>query len=264
MKVALFNITRSLSQVIKTPAATSLVTIVALLVFTSATFVAVFLLNRYREKTSLSPPNRHKHVPQPKPLPGHPIITHTIQIQNPSKDPPNNMLSIDEKVDLVSQLPSSVIGKRKNEIKQLQTWQLERFEKWANEGNWQKIHDAHYDWWMFPIPRGSVGHGDRFKLSNGDVYDLKNDPEFIQNLRRGATLVLQAWGWDLQKGMEIKPAKLEKGQQWSHWPVRLGKIGDSLKLFRQEDLLNNCKSFCNKVSSTFSPSDNWVKNVFNP
>lgn len=114
-------------------------------------------------------------------------------------------------------------------VKADQAKQLETFEKWAKEGKWKNFHEAHYDWWMFPISRPSRGHGDRYAVSNTDVTTLKNDPEFMKNYLRGVELVAESWGWDVKNNKPFENPSPH--QKWANLEIRLTKIIQSLDLF---------------------------------
>lgn len=232
----------------------SVITVVALTILTFPVFAIIFVGVNLIDRVQVTPPHRYR-LASCSVLKDQFPLKPVIHLQS-------SALSVPENVDLVSQLPTSLKGKKTEEIKQLQTWQLQRFNKWAKEGDWKSIHDAHFDWWMFPLDRSSQGYGDRFKLESHDIEVLKKDPVFIHNLREGSIRVLEAWGWDLQKGSDIDSRKISEGQSWSHWPVRLAKIADSLKLFEQHDLFNNSVPFYEKVAPTFMDSDQWIHNVF--
>ncbi len=125
-------------------------------------------------------------------------------------------------------------------LKQKQAEQLAAFERWAAHKNWQAIHNAHYDWWMFPIDETSQ-HGDAYTVYAGDIAELKRDPEFVQSYLRGVELLAQAWGWDLANHTYI-PNPVP-GQAWSRWPIRLYKAGRSLQLFGYNQAFESLKAF---------------------
>jgi hypothetical protein len=110
--------------------------------------------------------------------------------------------------------------------------QLAAFEKWAQAGQWDTLHRHHYDWWMFPINEKS-SHGFRYTLSKENVEELKSQPDFIRNLKRGVELLMLAWGWDIHRQALIdNPAP---AQSWHSWPVRLYKAGRCMQLFGEEE-----------------------------
>ena len=124
-------------------------------------------------------------------------------------------------------------------LKQAQAKQLVDFEHWASESNWQAIHMAHYDWWMFPIDEGSA-HGQKYVVYPGDIVILKQDPEYLRNYLRGVELLALAWGWDLAQCQAI--AQPQPGQAWSRLPIRLYKAARSLQLFGCTDQFESLKA----------------------
>ncbi len=119
-------------------------------------------------------------------------------------------------------------------VKEKQAWQLAQFEKWAASGDWGQIHRAHYDWWMYPISRGSAGQGTTYAVNAKEIAELKADPEFMANYLRGVELGARAWGWDIHASKPVENPT--RDQKWQNWGVRLGKMADSLHLFGQEEL----------------------------
>ena len=126
------------------------------------------------------------------------------------------------------------------ELKRKQAEQLAAFEQWAASGNWSALHSAHYDWWMFPIDETSQ-HGAAYTVYAGDIDELKRDPVFIKNYLRGAELLALAWGWRLESRSYVEQP--QRGQAWSHWPIRLYKAARSLQLFGYNDEFESLKMF---------------------
>jgi hypothetical protein len=113
-------------------------------------------------------------------------------------------------------------------LKEKQKEQLLAFEKWAEVDNWLAFHEAHYDWWMFPIDQPSR-LGFAYTVNQSDIVTLKNDLEFMTNYLRGVELLLLSWGWELNKMCLIPEPK--EDQTWHNWPIRLSKCAQSLELF---------------------------------
>lgn len=113
-------------------------------------------------------------------------------------------------------------------LKEKHKEQLVAFENWANTGNWLSFHEAHFDWWMFPIDQPSR-LGLTYTLNQMDIDNLKKDPEFMKNYLRGVELLLRSWGWDLQEKALIQTP--QEHQSWHNWPIRLSKCAQSLELF---------------------------------
>ena len=148
---------------------------------------------------------------------------------------------------------NSHLSPKAKAVKEKQAWQLDQFEQWAKAGQWNKIHSAHYDWWMYPIDKSSGKHGVTYQLNSNEIMTLKSDPEFMNNYRRGVVLGAKAWGWDV---LGCKPIENPtKDQKWQDWNVRLGKMADSLHLFGEEDLRQSMRKY---VQDNHLYIDNWV------
>jgi hypothetical protein len=126
------------------------------------------------------------------------------------------------------------------ELKRRQAEQLAAFEAWAARGNWQAIHRAHYDWWMFPIDETSK-YGMAYVVYPGDIAELKQDAAYVRSYLRGVELMVLAWGWDLARRAYL--ARPQPGQAWSHWPIRLYKAARSLQLFGYEGEFESLRAF---------------------
>lgn len=126
-------------------------------------------------------------------------------------------------------------------VKQKQAWQLNQFEEWAATNQWGKIHSAHYDWWMFPVNYLSRQKGSTYQVSQSDVEQLKRDPEFMKNYRRGVELEARAWGWEVYDKKPVENPTSD--QKWQNWSVRLGKMADSLRLFKEDGLFESMKQY---------------------
>lgn len=105
------------------------------------------------------------------------------------------------------------------------------FQEAAATREWSRIHMAHYDWWMFPIDQPSR-HGMAFTVNAADVGELRAAPGFRADYLEGVRILLQAWGWDLDRRELI--ADPDADQRWQGWPIRLEKCGRSLRLFAED------------------------------
>ena len=176
-----------------------------------------------------------------------------MRISNQTPSEPMNLLPPDSaKVD---------------RIKNKQAEQLHLFETWARAGQWQNIHNAHYDWWMFPVNRPSAGYGETYSVGKGEIQALKTDAAFMDNYRRGVVLVVNAWGWDLDQDQPVKPSS--DAQCWTGYGVRLAKMSDSLQLFDEKKLHQKLKrffnDFCLPQQRNIPISDlPWLNQSFNP
>ncbi len=121
--------------------------------------------------------------------------------------------------------------------KQVET--LSIFRQHAKPGSWEKLHQDHFDWWMFPIDDGSK---DEFNIcSEEDVTTLRGDVEWLKGYHEALRLAAAAWGWDLTNACRIEPP--ETGMAWTNWDVRLAKMCRSLYLFEEEELLDSLQTF---------------------
>lgn len=116
-------------------------------------------------------------------------------------------------------------------LKEKQKQQLQQLEEWAAEGKWFNIHNAHYDWWMFPLHRPS-SYNYEYSVTKEDVQRLKQDNEFMKNYRKGVTVVAKAWGWDIEKKQDLT----QGDQAWDGYEIRLWKMLNSLKIFGETEL----------------------------
>ena len=126
--------------------------------------------------------------------------------------------------------------------------QLELFRKWKQESKWKDLHNAHYDWWAFPIDRGSAAYGDGYSVAGKNIDALKNDPQYMDNLREMASIYAEAMGWDLAKSDWLDNLEWDKGQDpWDQaYGARLYKVARSLQIFGLDE---EYKSFSQLVSS---------------
>lgn len=111
-----------------------------------------------------------------------------------------------------------------------QAEQLGQFEAWAREGRYGEFSVQHYDWWMFPIDRTSVGQGGKYTVCREQVEELKGREEFMRNYRRGVELLMQSW----EVGKFDGPL------------VRLGKVLQSLELFGETGLFERVQRFARR------------------
>jgi hypothetical protein len=127
------------------------------------------------------------------------------------------------------------------------TLQIADFEAWAADGNWEKFHTIHYDWWAFPINKSS-GYGLAWTVYEGDIAALKLDANFTGRFQLGLELVAASWGWDLKRAAYI--IDLQPGQSWHHWPVRLFKAALSAQLFGYHDLFGSLKHYAEELMNS--------------
>lgn len=242
--------------------ALSMITVVALSIFTAFGFLVVFgIVNWVDRKISqkdskddkvlhiiksfIQESNANKQIPSP------PLIENRTQQKVVKSNPTEN-----SKLN-----PASL--KKINKIKKVNAKQVNSFKKWADKKDWKKFKPeySHYDWWAFPIMRSSSGYGEKFAVTPEEIEILKTDSEFMHNYRLGVELVVKSWGWDLNNNIPIHSHEKTKAQAWTGFDVRLGKMADSLRLFDQNDLYTKLQTFFDQVcvpKANKYPLENWV------
>lgn len=133
-------------------------------------------------------------------------------------------------------------------MQEKQAEQLEMFRNWKNKKDWKGLHNAHYDWWAFPIDRGSAAYGDGYNVAGENIEKLKKNPKYVSNLKELATIYAEAMGWDLEKGEWFEKLDWNKGQDpyTQAYGARLYKIARSLQIF---EMTQEFDSFLTMVQS---------------
>lgn len=118
-----------------------------------------------------------------------------------------------------------------------QAAQVEKFETWAAANNWKEFHKQHFDWWTFPIDRGSAGYGFKYDIRGNPLEELKQKPDYLKSLRRAAELYMKSMAWDLNKHDWMDKPNFDAGQDPTNNinGARLFKIGRSLQIHRLDD-----------------------------
>lgn len=104
---------------------------------------------------------------------------------------------------------------------------LKQLRNFQQKGQFDKIRTSHFDWWLFPIDRGSKNQGDLYKISKKDFKRLSKDSAFMHDYFEGIEIVLFAWGWNLKNKSKITSSQ----QVWDGYGIRLAKMANSLQLF---------------------------------
>lgn len=242
--------------------ALSLLTIVALSVFTLSGYLIAFAVVNLRDRKIKPEPGNNKIVKIASPIVQPNFTANGSKVQKPSTVTVENR----DKVQKPSVVPGADDAKVKR-IKQKQAEQLKQFEQWGSARNWKMFTPqySHYDWWMFPVNRASAGHGSDYAVSPKEIEALKADKEFMENYRRGVVLVVKSWGWDLEKQAAVPAGELTPAQRWTGYGVRLGKMAGSLQLFGEKDLYARLQQFCNAIclpSQNRYPLEKWVVESF--
>ena len=94
--------------------------------------------------------------------------------------------------------------------------QSEQFDEWEKNNDWNAFHRNHFDWWMFPIPRGSNSYGDGYNIAGEPLETLKADKRYMQSLAKSVRQYFRAMAWDIDKNDWVKDADFNNGQN----PIR--------------------------------------------
>jgi len=119
-----------------------------------------------------------------------------------------------------------------------QARQVSEFEKWAKSKNWNNFHKEHFDWWTFPIDKGSSHSGFAYDVSGEPLERLRNNPKYLSSISRAAELYNRSLGWDLKGSKWIDSPDKTRGQNASQANInqqRLFKIGRSLQIHGLDD-----------------------------
>jgi hypothetical protein len=125
-------------------------------------------------------------------------------------------------------------------LKKTHLTQIEQFESWAAQNEWERFHYSHYDWWVFPIDQPSA-YGFKWVVYEQEITSLLGDPLFMQKYLRGVELVAASWGWHLAARTFV--ANPQPGQSWHNWPIRLYKAAQSVKLFGLDDAFDSLQDY---------------------
>lgn len=118
--------------------------------------------------------------------------------------------------------------------------QVDKFKQYAEQGNWLKFHNEHFDWWTFPIDRGSIAYGERYNLAKTNIKKLRKNKEFTDSVEEAARLYTKALAWDLDKGEWIEEPDFAKGQSPDKfYGTRIWKMARSLQVLGLCDAFNS-------------------------
>lgn len=127
--------------------------------------------------------------------------------------------------------------------------QVRKFKTWAGGGNWAEFHRQHFDWWTFPIDRGSSGYGFKYDISGQPLEDLKNNPEYLESLKTAAELYLKSMAWDMKKRDWIQNPDFNAGQDPTSNinGARLFKIARSMQLHKLNDEFDSTRAMAQSL-----------------
>jgi hypothetical protein len=112
-----------------------------------------------------------------------------------------------------------------------QALELAKHRQLADSGQWRKIHNDHYDWWMFPIDRGSIGYGEKYNIAGKPLKRLKRNRRFLKNVAEAIKINALALAWDVETSKYIEDINWDAGQDpWLAYPTRIWKMTRSAQI----------------------------------
>ena len=125
--------------------------------------------------------------------------------------------------------------------------QFAKFQEWTRNKDWRAFHRNHFDWWMFPIPRGSNTYRDEYNVAGEPLEQLKDNMRYMATLPAAMRMYLRSIGWDLDSRKWIENAEVDKGQEplRSLNSARLLKIAQSAEA---HELTRELRSVSNMVN----------------
>jgi hypothetical protein len=125
--------------------------------------------------------------------------------------------------------------------------QFAKFQEWTRNKDWRAFHRNHFDWWMFPIPRGSNSYQDEYNIAGEPLEELKNNMRYMATLPAAMRMYMRSIGWDLDNQKWIDDADIDAGQEpiRSLNRARLYKIAQSAEA---HDLIPELRSVSRMVN----------------
>jgi hypothetical protein len=112
-----------------------------------------------------------------------------------------------------------------------QALELAKHRQLADSSQWSKIHNDHYDWWMFPIDRGSGAYGEKYNIAGKPLKRLKRNRRFLKNVAEAIKINALALGWDIETSTYIEDINWDAGQDpWLAYPTRIWKMTRSAQV----------------------------------
>ena len=112
-----------------------------------------------------------------------------------------------------------------------QALELAKHRQLADSSRWKKIHNDHYDWWLFPIDRGSVSYGEKYNIAGKPLKRLKRNRKFLKNVAEAIKINALAFGWDIETSTYVDDMNWDAGQDpWLAYPTRIWKMTRSAQI----------------------------------
>lgn len=123
-----------------------------------------------------------------------------------------------------------------------QAEQLQIHEEMADAGKWNDIHNGHYDWWAYPIDRGSAAYGEFYSIAGEPLGRLKQNQSFLDSVADEIKIQAEALGWSLYERKFVDDMDWDGGQDWRKaYPTRIWKMTRSAQILGLEDEFESLK-----------------------
>ena len=123
------------------------------------------------------------------------------------------------------------------------------FDAWEKAHDWNAFHRNHFDWWMFPIPRGSNSYEDAYNIAGEPLEELKQNPQYMQTLKNAMRQYMLSLGWDSVNNKWVDSPEILRGQTPRNNinSARLYKIGQSAEAHGLNNELKSVTSLATEL-----------------
>lgn len=123
-----------------------------------------------------------------------------------------------------------------------QAEQLAIHEAMADSGDWKAIHDGHYDWWAYPIDRGSAAYGEFYNIAGEPLQRLRKNQAFLDSVADAIKIQAEALAWSLYERKFVEDPDWDGGQDWRKaYATRIWKMTRSAQILGLEDEFESLK-----------------------
>lgn len=130
-----------------------------------------------------------------------------------------------------------------------QAKQTQKFLRWKQNDDWQNFHIEHYDWWTFPVDKGSGPYGFMYDVSGEPLERLKQNNRYLASLRDAASAYVESLGWNLRTGWWVPNPRPDQKPNGNINQQRLFKIGRSLQIHELNDSFNSVQHLVETLRS---------------
>lgn len=130
--------------------------------------------------------------------------------------------------------------------------QARLFDSWEKSRNWNAFHRNHFDWWMFPIPRGSNTYRDKYNIAGESLDELKTNDKYMSTLRNAIRQYSLSLGWDLENKKWVDNPEIINGQtpRGNINSPRLYKIAQSAEAHQMYDERDSLAEMVNGIRAS--------------